>query len=1494
MKRILGLDLGANSIGWAVIDNEEKKIINAGSRIIPMDAAALGDFEKGTLQSQASVRTGYRSTRRLYQRATLRRERLLRVLNILGFLPEHFREQIDFTEHPGQFKSHGEPLLPYRLNSLTNKREFIFMDSFNEMLDDFKTHQPQLVADNKKVPYDWTIYYLRKKALSQPISKEELAWIILNFNTKRGYYQLRGEEDILTTQKNEEYKVLKVISVDETGEDKKRPGYKWYDVTYENGAIQHKASPIPPRKPGDIVELIVSTELDKDGNVRLTKDGKPKISLRDPKEDDWTLMKKRTESILNNRQGTVGSYIYDAILQNPKVKVRGKLIHTIERNYYRDELRQILSAQSKFIPELKDNSLYMQCVNDLYPQNETKRNMLAKKGMSDLIIDDIIFYQRPLKSKKSEIADCPFEYDVFQDPQTHEWKHQYKKCMPKSNPYFQEFRLWQFIKNLHIFERQREENGRLLTDVDVTNSILKTEEDITDLFDWLNQRKDVNEDQLLKAPVIGLGKRYTNYRWNYVETKSYPCNETHYEISHSMSNVKGKPKLAFSQEMDLWHILYSVEDLTELNKALTHFAQKNGIDEDSFVDAFIHFKPFEKDYGAYSEKAVKKLLALMRCGKYWDENSIDSKTHIRIEHIITGEEDNSISTRVREKCATFQNIRQFQGLTLSLACYVVYNRHSEVDDMSVWESPDDINKYLREFHRKGLKNPVVESVLSEALRLTRDIWIQYGKIDEVHIEMARDLKQNNEQRKKATDSMLKNQSTNLRIRLLLQEFASNEYKVENVRPHSPSQQELLKIYEEYALNNNNEIPDDIKLIIDNLGNPSKHVSSNEIMRYRLWLEQRYLSPYTGQPIPLSKLFTTDYQIEHVIPRARYYDDSLSNKVICESEVNKDKDRMLGYEYILKNGGKIITGSGGQLFKILDHVQYEDFVKKHYANNRGKMKKLLMEDIPDSFIQRQLNDSRYIARKALEIFSHLVREQGEDAAVSKHVIATNGNITDRLKKDWGINDVWNDIVAPRFERMNRITGTQDYGGWVNRDGKRFFQTNVPLNIAKGFNKKRIDHRHHAMDALVIACATRDHVNLLNNQAALSGETNRFDLQHKLCEKVWTDDRDNYSWRFVKPWESFTADVKDCLSNIIVSFKNNIRIITKTSNHYWHYENGVKVLAKQRGGNDWAIRQPLHKETVSGSIRLQKKYSVKLADALENINYICDKQIRHSIKEVLKLYHGKADLKTLVKYFKDRNYIIEGKNIKKVDVWKLTPEGALSATRVTLTDKFTRKDINAITDTGIQKILLRHLDNYKEGDKDHPELAFSPEGISYMNSHLRELNNGKDHQPILKVRKYERLGEKFNVGTLGNKDKKFVEAAKGTNLFFAVYKNSEGKRSYSTIPLNVVVEQMKNGLGAAPNVNAEGDKLLFTLSPGDLVYMPEEGEHISVDKLDRNKIYKFVSTSQGRACFIPYNVAIPIYDGHEYGSHNKIELDDDKRSIKGYCIKLKVDRIGNVTL
>ena len=222
MKKILGLDLGTNSIGWAVVNaktetrNDEMTYLrpialsSAGSRIIPMSADILGDFDKGNSVSQTAERTSYRSVRRLHERNLLRRERLFRVLKIIGFLPEHFDNQID---RYGKFASNCEPKLPW-CKSEDGKMEFMFQNSFNEMLDDFANKQPRLLEDGKKVPYDWTIYYLRKKALSQKINKEELAWILLHFNQKRGYYQLRGEEE--EEQSNETIEIIsaKILTVE--------------------------------------------------------------------------------------------------------------------------------------------------------------------------------------------------------------------------------------------------------------------------------------------------------------------------------------------------------------------------------------------------------------------------------------------------------------------------------------------------------------------------------------------------------------------------------------------------------------------------------------------------------------------------------------------------------------------------------------------------------------------------------------------------------------------------------------------------------------------------------------------------------------------------------------------------------------------------------------------------------------------------------------------------------------------------------------------------------------------------------------------------------------------------------------------------------------------------------------------------------------------------------------------------------------------------------
>ena len=62
--------------------------------------------------------------------------------------------------------------------------------------------------------------------------------------------------------------------------------------------------------------------------------------------------------------------------------------------------------------------------------------------------------------------------------------------------------------------------------MDVTNELLKTEEDYVALFDWLNGKKEIDQKAFLKYPVFGLKKEIENYRWNYVQDKPYPCNET--------------------------------------------------------------------------------------------------------------------------------------------------------------------------------------------------------------------------------------------------------------------------------------------------------------------------------------------------------------------------------------------------------------------------------------------------------------------------------------------------------------------------------------------------------------------------------------------------------------------------------------------------------------------------------------------------------------------------------------------------------------------------------------------------------------------------------------------------------------------------------------------------------------------------------------------------------------------------------------------------------
>ncbi|MEO9022586.1 MAG: type II CRISPR RNA-guided endonuclease Cas9 [Ginsengibacter sp.] len=1498
-KKILGLDLGTNSIGWALVDQDfekkQGKILGTGSRIIPMSQDILGEFGKGNSVSQTAERTGYRSVRRLRERHLLRRERLHRVLNVLGFLPEHYANQIDFEKRLGKFVEGTEPKIAYKETYNPKKEkgefEFIFKKSFEEMLEDFKKYQLGFLIDGKLIPYDWTIYYLRKKALTKKIEKEELAWILLNFNQKRGYYQLRGEEEEENPNKSVEFHSLKITEV-LADEVQKGKDEIWYSLILENGWVYRRSSKTPLFDWKDKVrDFIVTTDLNDDGTAKRGKDGIEKRSFRVPKEDDWTLIKKKTEQEIDQSHKTVGTYIYETLLQNPKQKIKGKLVCTIERKFYKEELKAILEKQREFHPELQNDQVFNDCVRELYRNNNAHQLALGNKDFTHLFLEDIIFYQRPLKSKKSSIGNCSLEFRKYKI--NGDEKIEYLKAIPKSHPLYQEFRLWQWMYNLSIHKRD--------DDTNVTDEFLKNIEDYETLFKFLNSRKEVEQKTLLRH--FKLNEKI--YRWNFVEDKKYPCNQTKTQFITRLSKIENIPSDFLTPEIEqhLWHIIYSVTDKKQYETAIDSFIKRynrkyqTNIDEVGFKEAFIKYPPFKSEYGSYSEKAIKKLLPLIRLGKYWNWEAIDDKTRDRISKILSGEFDEEIKNRVREKAINLTQENHFQGLQLWLASYVVYDRHSEADNAGKWNSVTDLDIYLGEFRQHSLRNPIVEQVVSETLRVVKDIWTKYGNgvkdfFNEIHIELGREMKNTAEDRKKLTDQINENENTNLRIKALLVELMNNDA---NIRPYSPMQQEILKIYEDGILNSNIEIPDDINKI-----SKKNEPSNAELQRYKLWLEQKYRSPYTGQIIPLNKLFTTEYEIEHIIPQSRFFDDSFSNKVICESAINKLKDNQIGLAFIKNNHGTIVETGLGKLVKVFEVEEYETFVKEHYAKSYSKRNKLLLEDIPEKMIERQLNDTRYISKFISSVLSNIVRsETNDDGVNSKNIIPGNGKITSTLKQDWGLNDVWNELILPRFERMNQLTKdakrkeiekeleekkkriSSDKNISEEEQNKRlselekssdkkikelenshFFLVEnreghtiptIPFELSKGFQKKRIDHRHHAMDALVIACATRDHVNLLNNKHAKSDE--RFDLNRKLrkFEKV-TYNHPKTGKRidkevpkdFLKPWDNFTVDSRNSLETIVVSFKQNLRVINRTTNKYESYkdENGnlrigkdgqlAKDFIHQTKGDSWAIRKPMHKETVS----------------------------------------GKVDLK-----------------------WVKVPKGKLlTATRKRLDTSFDLKVIASITDTGIQKI----LQNYLASKGNNPELAFSPEGIEDLNKSIRQYNNDKGHQPIYKVRVFE-LSSKFPLGLSGNKKDKYVEAAKGTNLFFAIYQNGEGKRSYETIPLNIIIERQKNGLSSVSETNEKGDKLLFHLSPNDLVYLPDEDERVNPQLIDLSnltkakiqRIYKTVSFSNSQCFFIKQDVATSILNKIEFSALNKMEKSIDELMIKDTCIKLKTDRLGNIS-
>lgn len=210
--------------------------------------------------------------------------------------------------------------------------------------------------------------------------------------------------------------------------------------------------------------------------------------------------------------------IYDVLKKDAKTgnrtKIIGGMFQVVDRDFYREELKQIIATQKQFHTNLKNKEVFEKCVKTLYPKNENHQEALLKNkdAIQHLLVEDILLYQRPLKSKKSEIANCKYEIRYWKnvedkngnpieevDIETGEVKIKkepiYIKVISASHPYFQEFRIWDKLHNLKLIQLEKEVDDKKLTNQDITKEFFKNEKEYQKLFEELNNRKSLNQEQ---------------------------------------------------------------------------------------------------------------------------------------------------------------------------------------------------------------------------------------------------------------------------------------------------------------------------------------------------------------------------------------------------------------------------------------------------------------------------------------------------------------------------------------------------------------------------------------------------------------------------------------------------------------------------------------------------------------------------------------------------------------------------------------------------------------------------------------------------------------------------------------------------------------------------------------------------------------------------------------------------------------------------------------
>ncbi|TRX23044.1 type II CRISPR RNA-guided endonuclease Cas9 [Flavobacterium franklandianum] len=1208
MAKILGLDLGTNSIGWAIVDKDgtEFSLLDKGVRIFSEGVKS----EKGIESSRAAERTAFRSARKIKFRRKLRKYETLKVLSKNNMCPLSVEEVIEWRK--SGFKKY--PLNPEFISWLRT--------------DDAKNLNP---------------YVFRDRASKQKVSLLELGRAFYLIAQRRGFLSNRLDQSAEGVVEQHKPAFLDILENVSTMTELQ---LELTDYFQDRDLIERKATDLDEgeKKLKTLYNSFDKTIKDNSKDFEKTKS--ILIERLNKKEDLGAVKQKIGEISQAMKDGnfkTLGQYFFS--LYN-KGKIRNQ--YTAREEHYRSEFEVICLAQGI------DGII----ANEKLP--EKRYFGLAKE------LYKAIFFQRPLKSQKGLIGKCTFEKS--------------KSRCAVSHPDFEEYRMWCYINTIKI---KTPDDERL--------RFLSNEERLKIIPKFLRKKDNFNFDDLAKE-LVPSGSKYAFYKSSIAASVNYLFNYNMNSsvsgcvVSTSFKNALGedwKTKVYTYETLnksgesvtrnvdynDLWHLI----SVSSSDLYLQEFAKDKLKLEDKKAILFSKIK-LKKDFASLSLTAINKINPFLRAGLLYShavfmaniENivdadiwkNLDDRRYIQTkiaELIATNTFDNNVLEIVnglikeckvggfyysKEAEATYkldldkkvssfvklnqiedqkesilnqlfpvyiEQLKKYEFITIKRLDEKVFDfLDGQNDDGQVFCNaknklkklyhPSDIDVFRKQILKDGngneklvlgsplissIKNPMAMRALHQLRKVLNALIIE-GQVDEktrIHIEMARELNDANKRKG-------------------IQDF----------------QRDIEKSRKEYI----EEIKKDYKAESGIDIEPTE----DDILRYQLWIEQDrktiYEEHYTNISICQIIGSDPDFDIEHTIPRSRSQDNSQMNKTLCSKRYNREikKNKMpvelsnhsdilarvspwqkkyLALEYDINNISKSIKAATTKEQKDRKiRLRHKLNLEKDYF--KGKYERFTYTEPKVGFKNSQIPDTGIITKYAS---AYLKSYFGR-------VEAVKGGMVAEFRKAWGIQESY------------------------IKDGKKYYEI-----------KDRSKHTHHCIDAITIACMTKDKYDVMAHAWDLEDDLEK--NQYKLMKSVLEQS---------KPWKTFTEDLKKIEDEILVSHhtpdnvkkqsKKIIRIrgkkqfvaemeidangknVPRTDNNnkiiFKKDSNGEKMARFHQGDT---IRGSLHQDSIYGAIKnplQQEEIRYVIRKDLESIKAsdvenIVDEVVKEKVKQAI---------------------------------------------------------------------------------------------------------------------------------------------------------------------------------------------------------------------------------------------------------------------------------------